>query len=112
MKIKNLLNEYKNISKEMRNEAKNYNYLSSAVMTSHSKEIFKKYQESWEKLISLNERAYGVMYEYRELCGSALYKALFFVGVLPKQNSFRFINESKTQFKCEQMINLLNLMKN
>ena len=109
MKIKNLLNEYKNISKEMRNEAKNYNYLSSVVMTSRSKETFIKYQESWKKLISLNEKAYGIMYEYRKLCGSALYKAMFFLGVLPKQNSFRFINGSKTRFKCDLMINLLNL---
>lgn len=109
MKIKKLLNEYKNISKEMRNEAKNYNYLSSAVRTSHSKETFLKYQESWKKLISLNEKAYGVMYEYRKLCCSLLYKVMFKIGVLPKQNSFRFINGSKTQFKCDQMINLVNL---
>ena len=109
MKIKKLLNEYKNISKEMRNEAKNYNYLSSAVMTSHSKETFLKYQESWKKLISLNEKAYGAMYEYRTLCCSIRYKAMFFLGILPRQNSFRFINESKTQFKCDLMINLLNL---
>lgn len=109
MKIKNLLNEYKNISKEMREEAKKYNYLSLAVMTSHSKETFIKYQESWKKLISLNEKAYGVMYEYRKICGSFLYKTLFFFGILPKQNTFRFINGSKTQFKCDLMINLLNL---
>lgn len=109
MKIKNLLNDYKNISNEMREEAKKYNYLSLAVKTSHSKETFIKYQESWKKLISLNEKAYGIMYEYRKLCGSIRYKAMFFLGILPKQNSFRFINESKTQFKCDLMINLLNL---
>lgn len=109
MKIKNLLNEYKNISKEMRNEAKNYNYLYSAVKTSHSKETFIKYQESWKKLISLNEKAYSIMYEYRTLCGSIRYKTMFFLGILPKQNSFRFINGSKTQFKYDQMINLVNL---
>lgn len=109
MKIKSLLNEYKSISKEMKIEAKNYNYLYSAVKTSHSKETFIKYQESWKKLISLNEKAYGVMYEYRKLCGSPLYKVMFFLGVLPKQNSFRFINGSKTQFKYNQMINLVNL---
>lgn len=109
MKIKNLLNDYKNISKEMRKEAKNYNYLSLAVMTSHSKETFIKYQESWKKIISLNEKAYCIMYEYRKLCGSIRYKAMFFIGVLPKQNSFRFINGSDTQFKCDLMINLVNL---
>lgn len=109
MKIKSLLNEYKNISKEMRKEAKNYNYLFSAVKTSHSKETFLKYQESWKKLIFLNEQAYHIMYEYRKLCGSIRYKVMFFLGILPKQNSFRFINESKTQFKYDQMINLVNL---
>ena len=109
MKIKDLLNDYKNISKEMREEAKNYNYLYLAVRTSHSEETFIKYQESWKKLISLNEKAYGIMYEYRKLCGSIRYKAMFFLGVLPKQNTFRFINGSKTQFKYDLMINLLNL---
>ena len=109
MKIKNLLKEYKSISKEMKIEAKNYNYFSSAVMHSCSDKTFAEYQKSWKKLISLNEKAYGVMYEYRALCGSLLYKVMFFLGVLPKQNSFRFINGSKTQFKYNQMINLLNL---
>lgn len=47
MKIKNLLNEYKRIAKEMKEEAKNYNYLSLAVRSSHSKEIFVKYKNSW-----------------------------------------------------------------
>lgn len=109
MKINSLLSEYKRIAKEMKSEAKNYNYLYLAVKTSHSKETFIKFQESWKKLISLNEKAYGIMYEYRKLCGSIRYKAMFFLGILPKQNSFRFINESKTQFKCDLMINLLNL---
>ena len=109
MKIKSLLNEYKSISKEMRFEAKNYNYLSLAVRTSHSKEIFVKYQNSWKKLISLNEKAYSIMYEYRKICGSFSYRVLFFFGILPRQNSFRFVDGSKTQFKCNQMINLLNL---
>lgn len=109
MKIKSLLSEYKRIANEMKEEAKNYNRLSSAVRTSSSKEIFVKYHESWKRLLSLNEQAYKIMYEYRKLCGSALYKAMFFIGILPKQNSFRFINGSKTEFKYEQMINLLNL---
>lgn len=109
MKIKSLLNEYKNISKEMRNEAKNYNYLSSAVMHSCSDKTFAEYKKSWKKLISLNEQAYRIMYEYRTLCGSLIYKTMFFIGLLPKQNSFRFINGSKTQFKYDQMINLVNL---
>ena len=109
MKIKSLLIQYKNISKEMRNEARNYNYLSLAVRTSHSKKTFEDYQNSWKKLISLNEKAYSIMYEYRKLSGSFSYKLLFFFGILPKQNSFRFIDGSKTQFKYDQMINLLNL---
>lgn len=109
MKIKRLLNEYKSISKEMRFEAKNYNYLSLAVKTSHSKEIFAKYQNSWKKIISLNEKAYSIMYEYRKISGSLLYRVLFFFGILKKQHTFRFIDESKTQFKCDLMINLLDL---
>lgn len=109
MKIKSLLSEYKRIANEMKEEARNYNYLSSAVMNSCSEKTFAEYKKSWRKLISLNEQAYGVMYEYRTLCGSPLYKTMFFLGVLPKQNSFRFINGSNTQFKCELMINLLNI---
>ena len=109
MKIKSLLSEYKRVVKEMKKEAKRYNYLSSAVMHSCSEKTFAEYKESWGKLISLNEQAYSIMYEYRTLCGSLFYKTIFFLGVLPKQNSFRFINGSKTQFKYEQMINLLNL---
>jgi hypothetical protein len=109
MKIKNLLSEYKRIAKEMKEEAKNYNYLSLAVRSSHSKETFTKYQNSWKRLISLNEKAYSIMYEYRKLCGSLSYRVLFFFGILPKQNTFRFIDGRKTQFKYDQMINLLNL---
>lgn len=109
MKIKSLLNEYKRIAKEMKEEAKKYNYLSSAIRHSCSDKTFAEYRNSWRKLISLNDKAYSIMYEYRTLCGSPLYKAMFFLGILPKQNSFRFINGSKTQFKYEQMINLLNL---
>ena len=109
MKLKTLLNEYKNISKEMKAEAKNYNYLSLAVRSSHSKETFVKYQESWKKLLRLNEKAYKVMYEYRKLCSTFFYRSLFFCGILPKQNSFRFVDGSKTQFNYDQMINLLNL---
>ena len=110
MKIKNLLNEYKNISKEMRNEAKNYNRLSFAVRSNYcNKETFAKYQNSWKRLISLNEKAYQIMYEYRKLCNTFSYRFLFFCGFLPKQNTFRFVDESKTQFKYDQMINLLNL---
>lgn len=109
MKIKSLLSEYKSIAKEMKEEAKKYNYLSLAIRHSCSDKTFAEYKNSWEKLISLNEQAYSIMYEYRTLCGSLLYKVMFFLGVLPKQNSFRFINGSKTQFKCKLMINLLNL---
>ena len=110
MKIKKLLQQYKSISNEMRNEAKNYNRLSIAVRSNYcTKETFAKYQNSWKKLISLNETAYSIMYEYRKLCGRFSYRVLFFCGILPKQNTFRFVDESKTQFKCDLMINLLNL---
>ena len=110
MKLKNLLQQYKNISKEMRREAQNYNYLSAAVRSNYcSKETFAKYQNSWKKLISLNEEAYKIMYEYRSLCSRFSYRVLFFLGILPKQNTFRFVDGSKTQFKFDMMINLLNL---
>jgi len=110
MKIKSLLSEYKRIAKEMKAEAQNYNYLCNAVRTNYcTKETFEKYRNSWKRLISLNEQAYNIMHEYRTLCNSLKYRFLFFVGILPKQNTFRFVNDSKTQFKCNQMINLLNL---
>lgn len=109
MKIKSLLSEYKRIAKEMKEEVKNYNHLSLAVRTSHSREICVKYQNSWKRLLSLNEKAYNIMYEYRSLCNSSKYRFLFFVGILPKQNTFRFVNDSKTQFKYDQLINMFNL---
>ena len=110
MKIKSLLCEYKNIAKEMKEEAKRYKYLSSIVEHSLcSDQTFAEYKNSWKRLISLNNEAYGVMYEYRKLCGSIRYKAMFFLGILPKQNSFRFKNGSKTEFNYKQIINLLNL---
>lgn len=109
MKIKNLLSEYKRISKEMKEEAKNYNNLSLTVRYSHSKDVFVKYQNSWRKLISLNGEAYQIMREYRTLCGSFSYRVLFFFGILPKQHTFRYTDENKVFFKSEQMINLLNL---
>ena len=109
MKIQKLAKQYRAISKEMRAEAENYNYLSRAVRSSHSKETFTKYQNSWKKLISLNEKAYQIMYEYRSLCNRFSYRVLFFFGFLPKQNTFRFVDGSKTQFKYDLMINLLNL---
>ncbi len=109
MKIKNLLSEYKSIAKEMKAEAKNYNRLSLAVMHSCSDRTFAEYKNSWKKLLSLDEKAYHIMYEYRKFSGSFLYKAMFFLGVMPKQNSFRFVNESRTRFKYENMINLLNI---
>ena len=110
MKIRSLLSEYKRIAKEMKAEAQNYNYLCKAVRTNYcTEETFEKYRNSWKRLISLNAKAYSIMYEYRTLCNSLKYRFLFFLGVLPKQNSFRFINESKTQFKCDLMINLVNL---
>ena len=109
MKIKNLLSEYKSIAKEMKEEAKNYNRLSSALRTSRSSDILVKYNASWRKLLTLNDKAYYIMREYRELCGSLSYKVLFFLGILPKQHYFRFIDGSKTRFKYDQLINLLNL---
>ena len=110
MKIKSLLCEYKNIAKEMKEEAKKYNYLSYIVCHSLcSDKTFAEYKNSWKRLIALNNEAYSVMYEYRKLCGSIRYKAMFFLGILPKQNSFRFKSGSKTVFKYQQMINLINL---
>ena len=109
MRITKLLIQYKSISNEMRKEAKNYNYLCDAVKTSSSKDTFKKYKESWAKLIRLNEDAYRVMYEYRKLCDTFFYRFLFFTGILPKQNTFRFVDERKTQFNCDLLINLLYL---
>lgn len=109
MRIKNLLNEYKRIAKEMKAEAKNYNYLSETVRTSSSKEAFRKYQASWSRLISLNDRAYNIMVEYRELCGTLKYKAMFLLGILPKQHSFRYMEGSRVCFKHEQLLNLLSL---
>ena len=109
MRITKLLNQYKSISNEMRKEAKNYNYLCDSVKTSSSKDTFKKYNESWKKLIRLNENGYKVMYEYRKLCDTFFYRFLFSTGILPKQHTFRFVNESKTQFKCDLLINLLYL---
>lgn len=109
MRIKNLLNEYKSIAKEMKAEAKNYNYLSETVRTSSSKEAFRKYQASWSRLISLNDRAYNIMVEYRELCGTLKYKAMFLLGILPKQHSFRYMEGSRVCFKHEQLLNLLSL---
>ena len=109
MRIKNLLNEYKSIANEMKAEANNYNCLSETVRTSSSKEAFRKYQESWRKLISLNDRAYSIMFEYRALCGTLKYKAMFILGILPKQHSFRYMEGSRVCFKYEQLINLLSL---
>ena len=110
MKLANLLNQYKSISNEMKAEAKNYNYLCDAVRSNYcTKETFEKYRNSWKRLISLNEKAYNIMYEYRTLCNSLKYRFFFFVGILPKQNTFRFVNDSKTQFDYNQMINLLYL---
>lgn len=109
MRIKNLLNEYKSIAKEMKAEAKNYNCLSKTVRTSSSKEAFRKYQASWSRLISLNNRAYNIMIEYRELCGTLKYKAMFLLGILPKQHSFRYMEGSRVLFKCNQLVNLVSL---
>ena len=109
MRIKNLLNEYKRLAKEMKAEAENYNYLSKIVRTSSSKEVFRKYQESWRKLISLNDRAYYIMVEYRALCGTLKYKAMFLLGILPRQHSFRYMEGSRVFFKCEHLLNLLSL---
>ena len=109
MRIKNLLNEYKRIAKEMKAEAKNYNYLSETVRTSSSKEAFRKYKASWSRLISLNDRAYNIMVEYRELCGTLKYKAMFIIGIIPKQHSFRYKEGSRVFFKSEQLLNLLSL---
>lgn len=110
MKLKTLLNEYKNVSKEIRTEAKNYNYLSRALRIANgNKDIFSRYQNSWKKIISLNERSYQIMYEYRKICGSWLYRFLFFFGILKKQNTFRYIDNTKTWFKYDQFINLIYL---
>ena len=109
MRVKNLLNEYKRIAKEMKAVEKNYNYLSETVSTSTSKDTFRKYQASWRKLISLNDRAYNIMVEYRELCGTLKYKAMFLLGILPRQHSFRYMEGSRVFIKCEQLLNLLSL---
>lgn len=109
MRIKNLLNEHKSIAKEMKAEAKNYNYLSEAVRNSSSKEAFREYQASWRKLISLNNRAYRIMVEYRALCGTLKYKAMFLLGILPKQHSFRYMEGSRVFFKYKQLLSLLSL---
>ena len=109
MKLKELVKQYKTIANEMKKEAKNYNNLCYSVSCGCSNKTFKSYKESWKRLISLNEEAYRVMYEYRKLSGSAFYRFLFFCGILPKQNTFRFIDESKTRFNCVLLINLLNL---
>ena len=110
MKLTSLLIQYKSISKEMKTEAKNYNNLCDAVRSNHcTKETFAKYRNSWKRLISLNNEAYQIMYEYRTLCNSFKYRFLFFVGILPKQNTFRFTDDSKTFFNYNQMINLLYL---
>ena len=109
LRVKKLLQAYKSVAKEMKTEAKNYNYLSELVETSTSSEVFCNYQSSWKRLIYLNDIAYNIMYEYRELCGTPKYKVLFFFGVLPKQHSFRFIEGSKVCFRYSQLINLLSL---
>ena len=109
LRIKKLLQAYKSVAKEMKAEAKNYNYLSELVEISTSNEAFCSYQASWKRLIYLNDIAYSIMYEYRELCGTPKYKVLFFLGVLPKQHSFRFFEGSKVCFRYSQLINLLNL---
>lgn len=109
MKLKNLAKQYRAISKEMKREAENYNYLSRAVRSSHSHDTFIKYNESWKKLLRMNEAAYKVMYEYRSLCNRFSYRVLFFIGILPKQNTFRFVDDTKTWFNYDQMINLLKL---
>ena len=94
----------------MRKEAENYNYLCDAVRSKYcTKQTFDNYRNSWKRLLSLNEQAYIVMYEYRTLCNTLKYRFLFFVGILPKQHTFRFVNDSKTQFDYNQMINLLYL---
>ena len=109
MKIKKLLMQYKAIAKEMKREAQNYNNLSVTVRFSCSHKTFEDYRASWKRLLALNDQAYSVMCEYRRLAGSGRYRALFLIGVMPRQNSFRFIDGSETQFRYEQMINLLNL---
>lgn len=110
MKIKNLLSEYKRIAKEMKEEAQKYNYLSSAVRRPYcSDKTFAEYQKSWRKLISLNNEAYNIMHEYRTLCGSLSYRVLFFLGIIPKQHTFRFVDDTKTWYKAKSMMSLLNL---
>lgn len=110
MKIKTLVSDYKRIAKEMKEEVKKYKNLASIVEHSFcSDKTFAEYNNSWKRLIALNNEAYSVMYEYRKLCGSIRYKAMFFLGILPKQNTFRFKRGSKTEFKCQLLINLLNL---
>ena len=109
LRIKKLLHSYKSVAKEMKAEAKNYNYLSELVETLNSSKAFYSYRASWKRLIYLNDIAYNIMYEYRELCATPKYKVLFFFGVLPKQHSFRFIEGSKVCFKYSQLINLLSL---
>ena len=110
MKLKDLLKQYKAIANEMKKEAKNYNNLAISVSSRGcSKENYIKFRSSWLRLVSLNEQAYKIMYEYRKLSGSLFYRVLFFLGIMPKQNTFRFISGNCGQFKCVQMINLLNL---
>jgi len=110
MKIKKLLMQYKSIAREMKSEARNYNNLAIAVRSRYcSDKTFENYRASWKRLLALNDEAYRVMCEYRRLAGSVLYRALFLLGVMPRQNSFRFIDGSETQFSYNQMINLLNL---
>lgn len=110
MKIKYLLSQYKFITKEMKKEADVYSRLSS-VVTSRccSDELFAQYRASWLRLLELNEKAYNIMYEYRVLSSSVLYRVLFFFGVMPKQNGFRFANGCKSAFNYSQLINLVNL---
>ena len=109
MRLSTLRNEYKAIANEMKEEAKNYNYLAKAVRRSHSHKTFEDYNKSWRKLLDLNEKAYHIMYEYRSLCNSFVYRCMFFVGLLPKQHTFNFTDEKKVQFKYDQLLNLLNL---
>ena len=109
LRVKKLLQAYKSVAKEMKIEAKNYNYLSELVETSTSREVFFNYQASWKRLMYLNDIAYSIMYEYRKICGTPKYKVLFFFGVFPKQHSFRFFGGSKVCFRYSQLINLLSL---
>lgn len=104
-----LKNEYKKIANEMKEEAKNYKYLAKAVRRSHSQETFVKYEKSWRKLLTLNENAYSIMYNYRSLCNSFAYRCMFFWGILPKQHTFIFTDEKKVQFKYTQLLSLIDI---